>query len=40
MADEIAKEHGVKTKVIVYDFSNLSSEDSINQLKELLDKEL
>ena len=39
VADEIAKQHNVKTKVITYDFANLSSEESINDLKALLEKE-
>lgn len=40
VADEISKKHGVKTKVIVFDFSSLSTEQSINDLNSLLTAQL
>lgn len=40
VAKEIREAHNVKTKVIVFDFSALATEESVRDLKELLSKEL
>lgn len=36
VADEIRKQYNVKTKVLLYDFSNLNDATSVQQLEDVL----